>query len=63
MTMAETKKKPEQQTDDRGIECRACGCGHFYVLETRSTWGRRIRRMRECRTCGKRVTTYEKESG
>ncbi|MFN7590387.1 MAG: hypothetical protein ACK5UQ_18050 [Planctomycetota bacterium] len=63
MTMAETKKKPEQQADDRGLECRSCGCRHFYVVETRNTWGRRIRRLRECRSCGTRVTTYEKELG
>jgi len=61
--MDETKKMPEQQADDGGIECRTCGCRHLHVVETRRTLGRRIRRVRECRQCGRRVTTYEKEAG
>ncbi|MFI4860249.1 MAG: hypothetical protein ACIAXF_06160 [Phycisphaerales bacterium JB063] len=45
--------------EQRGIICRQCGCGHFYVLYTRAKPGGRIMRRRECRHCGKRVTTWE----
>jgi len=50
-------KKEEQQV---GLECPACGCRHFFVIYTRPTPGGRIRRRRECRHCGRRITTYEK---
>ncbi len=49
--------------DRRGLQCRYCGCGHFRVIYTRPTWGRRIMRRRECRHCGKRMTTWEKAQG
>ena len=45
--------------DRRGLECRHCGCKHFRVIYTRPTWGGRIMRRRECRNCGKRLTTWE----
>ena len=48
---------------NRGLECRYCGCKHFRVIYTRATWGGRIMRRRECRHCGKRVTTWEKAGG
>ena len=47
----------------RGLECRACGCKHFRVVYTRPTWGNRILRRRECRHCGRRITTWEKTGG
>lgn len=43
----------------RGLECPRCGCRHFHVLYTRAAIGGRILRRRECRYCGRRVTTYE----
>ena len=45
--------------DRRGLACRACGCRHFRVIYTRPAWGGRIVRRRECRHCGKRMTTWE----
>ncbi len=45
----------------RGLECPRCGCRHFHVLYTRAAIGGRILRRRECRYCGRRMTTYEKE--
>jgi len=48
---------------DYGLECRACGCREFRVVYTRKTWGNRILRRRECRHCGRRMTTWEKASG
>jgi len=32
------------------------------VLYTRRAWGGRLLRRRECRHCGRRVTTYEQTS-
>lgn len=49
----------DPQVDKRGLECRSCGCKHFHVVYTRPTWGGRIMRRRECRHCGKRITTWE----
>ncbi|HPD29062.1 MAG TPA: hypothetical protein PLL20_03640 [Phycisphaerae bacterium] len=50
---------PAAQPVKRGLECPRCGCRHFHVLYTRATIGGRILRRRECRYCGRRVTTYE----
>ena len=46
--------------DKRGFECISCGCRDFRVLYTRPVWGGRILRRRECRHCGRRITTYER---
>jgi len=45
----------------RGLECPRCGCRHFHVLYTRAAIGGRILRRRECRYCGRRMTTYTYE--
>jgi len=60
MPVRDMKKEAE---DKRGLECRYCGCRHFRVIYTRPTWGKRIMRRRECRHCGKRMTTWEKAGG
>ena len=44
-----------------GLKCRRCGCGHFYVVYTRRAPGGRLMRRRECRNCGRRMTTLEQE--
>ena len=49
--------------DQRGLVCPKCGCSHFYVVYTRPTWGGRIMRRRQCRHCGKRITTWERMGG
>jgi hypothetical protein len=49
--------------DQRGLVCRECGCRHFRVVYTRPYHGGRIVRRRECRHCGRRVTTWEREGG
>jgi hypothetical protein len=49
--------------DQHGLVCRHCGCQHFRVIYTRPTWRGRIMRRRECRHCGKRMTTWEKTGG
>jgi hypothetical protein len=47
-------------TEQRGLTCRHCGCKHFRVIYTRASWGGRIMRRRECRHCGRRMTTWER---
>lgn len=43
----------------RGVRCRECGCADFYVRETERKKDGTIRRRRQCRNCGKRLTTQE----
>ena len=38
----------------------APGCKHFRIIYTRPAWGGRLVRQRECRHCGKRMTTWER---
>lgn len=51
-----------QDIGQRGLVCTKCGCRHFHVLYTRPVVNGRILRRRECRHCGYRVTTYEKQA-
>jgi transcriptional regulator NrdR family protein len=53
------QRKP---TEPRGLECPRCGCRHFYVVYTRPRAGKIVRR-KECRHCGRRVTTTERVAG
>ena len=53
----------ETPADDHGIRCPDCGCRHFEVIETRPAWNQRIRRRRQCRNCGRRITTSERSLG
>lgn len=41
------------------MSCPRCGCKHFEVVSTRHRRNSIVRR-RECRHCGRRVTTVEK---
>jgi transcriptional repressor NrdR len=41
------------------VKCLYCGSAELKVLETRDSKENRVRRRRECVTCGKRFTTYE----
>jgi DNA-directed RNA polymerase subunit RPC12/RpoP len=61
-TTCERKKWPPEQ-DGRGLVCRHCGCRHFRVIYTRPAYGGHIMRRRECRHCGRRITTWEKPIG
>jgi hypothetical protein len=60
---AEPKPDGPPSEPVRGIECRGCGCRHFYTIETRKQPGGRIMRRKECRHCGRRITTYERAFG
>lgn len=43
------------------MKCRYCACTESKVIDSRPTDdGTTIRRRRECMSCGKRFTTYEK---
>lgn len=55
------KAKPPatQHAKPKGIVCPTCGCCHFEVVYTRRTPVGTIRRRRQCRHCGRRVTTSE----
>lgn len=58
-----TSKRASLMHDEvRGLQCPRCGCGHFRVIYTRRAWGRTIRRRRECHCCGRRITTWEKQT-
>ncbi len=46
--------------DERGLICPKCECRHFHVVYTRPLLDGRIKRRKECRNCGKRLTSYEK---
>lgn len=43
----------------RGVRCPSCGCAHLPVVWTRRRASGRVLRGRECRHCGRRVTTSE----
>lgn len=47
----------------KGLECRYCGCRVLKVVYTRAKPGKSVMRRRECRQCGQRVTTWEREIG
>ena len=61
--MMRGQAKAGEPKKHRGLECPLCGCGHFRVLYTRRAYGGRLLRRRECRHCGRRITTYEKIEG
>jgi len=61
--MMESTKRSATEAAPKGLVCRACGCRHFEVIYTRPGSDNRIIRRRECRHCGKRVTTSERVMG
>jgi hypothetical protein len=52
-----------RQIDRREPEGCPCGSEHFQVIYTFRGWGGTPIRRRECRHCGKRMTTWEKPIG
>ncbi len=55
------KREDNIATTDRqrGLQCGACGNRRLRVIYTRAAKGEKLVRRRECRSCGKRVTTWE----
>lgn len=58
--MMEPTKRSAIDDIPKGLVCRTCGCRHFEVIYTRPGPDNKIIRRRECRHCGKRVTTSER---
>ncbi|HBO44115.1 MAG TPA: hypothetical protein DD670_09325 [Planctomycetaceae bacterium] len=55
---------PKKTDDDqRGLECRHCGCRHFRVILARPALEGRLIRRWECRYCGRRMTTWGRAVG
>ena len=44
----------------RGLACSACGGTQLKVVYTRSRYGAKVVRRRECRQCQARLTTWER---
>jgi len=63
MASPQANQKDRKAAYQKGLVCRHCGCRHFRVIYTRRAWGGRIMRRRECRYCGRRMTTYEQTTG
>lgn len=42
-----------------GIACPRCGCQQLRTTHTRRVRDGMVRRYRECRHCGRRITTHE----
>lgn len=53
---------PQPSPDGAGLECPRCGCKHFWTLNVRHK-PKRIIRYRECRHCGRKMTTVERTIG
>ncbi len=58
MTETTQRKTWPAKGSMRGIACPRCGCADLRVRNTRYSFGRTVR-YRECRHCGRRITTYE----
>lgn len=53
----------KRQSSEAGLVCRRCGCRDFRVVKTRKLRPNWITRRRQCRHCGRRITTQEREVG
>jgi len=47
--------------DERGLVCNKCGCRHFRTTHTEPLPTGMIRRRKECRHCGERKVTFERD--
>ena len=52
---------PTEKDQPLGLVCRVCGCQHFRVIYLKRIAGAIVRR-RECRYCGRRVSTREAQA-
>jgi len=57
-----THPEHSRREDKRGLECRKCGCRHFFVDNTPRA-GKMIIHYRRCRNCGQPMTTCERALG
>ncbi len=51
--------EPPKLESDKGLVCPQCGGRDFFTGTVRKAPGGRIWRRRECRECGRLVSTYE----
>lgn len=56
----EAEPDPAPASEPRGLRCRHCGCGHFHVYYTRPHRDGSVFRRRECRNCGRMMSTRER---
>jgi len=57
-------KSERQNESTQGLRpCRQCGVKDFLTVSTRDAAKNQIRRRKECRNCGNRITTFEAEAG
>ncbi len=63
MAVPQANQKDRKAADQKGLVCHHCGCRHFRVIYTRRGTGGKLVRRRECRYCGRRMTTWEKWIG
>jgi transcriptional regulator NrdR family protein len=61
--MTDTREQEQRKDEPVGLVCPKCGCTHFFVVYTDPTKHGKILRRRECRHCGKRITTSERILG
>lgn len=55
------ESKPIRLSAIRGLGCCVCGCCDLRVVYTRKMLGGKLVRRRQCRNCGWRMLTYERE--
>ena len=53
------RKRVQAKVPTVGLECPDCGCGHWETVYTRPGPAGKIIRRRQCRHCGRRMTTVE----
>ncbi len=58
-TRPATPQASARPPEKLGLECPVCACQDLRVIYTRRTPCGRLVRRRECRHCGKRMTTSE----
>jgi transcriptional regulator NrdR family protein len=61
--MHQPSQKPGTPRDHVGLRCRRCGHDELRVVYTRRRPGGTVDRRRECKRCGTRITTREREVG
>ncbi len=55
----QAKSQPVLYGEKLGLVCRKCGCQHFRVIYLKRLPQGVVMRRRECRHCGRRVSTRE----
>ncbi len=59
-TRAGTKQRSTDEA--RGLVCDGCGGRKWRVVYTRGRLDQVVQRRRECKGCGRRITTWERKT-